>query len=255
MIRSAKELEKYSLQAQDGEIGKVKGLYFDEQEWSIRYLVVETESFFNSRKVLISPRSILGSEWLNESLNVDLTREQIRNSPEIDTGQRVARRQELALNDYYGWPHYWGAPMIAGGGAVLIHPIPVEVNSREERSTVDLDQSALRTTHEAMGYDIEATDGSIGHAEDFLFDDQSWQISHLVIDTRNWWPGKKVLISPRWISDIQWDAARVVVDLTREAIKASPEYDPSAPLGPDYIDRLHGHYGKDRYDWKDSVRR
>ncbi len=258
MIRSAKDLEKHSLQARDGEIGKVKGLYFDEQEWNLRYLVVETGSFFNSRKVLISPSSILGSEWLNETVNVDLTREQIRNSPEIDTEQRVVRRQELALNDYYGWPLYWGAPMyggapmIIGGGAIPVHPMPVEVNPREERSAVDLDRSALRTTHEAMGYDIEATDGSIGHAEDFLFDDQSWQISHLVIDTRNWWPGKKVLVSPLWISDIQWDAARVVMDLTREAIKASPEYDPSAPLGPDYIDRLHGHYGKDRYDWKEA---
>ena len=254
MIRSAKDLENQSLHARDGEIGRIKGLYFDEQNWNIRYFVVETGSFFNSRKVLLSPLAMLGTDWSGEGLNVDLTREQVRNSPQVDTQRPVARRSEIALNDYYGWPHYWGGSTIGMAGAVPVTPVPAKDKPRSD-AAVDLGRSSLRTTHEATGYDIEATDGSIGHTEDFLFDDHSWQICYLVVDTRNWWPGKKVLVSPLWISEILWEDGRVVVDLTRKAIKESPEYDPSVPLDAEYSDRLHGHYGKERLPvWQDSVR-
>lgn len=253
MIRSAKDLEKHPLQARDGEVGKIKGLYLDQQDWGIRYFVVETGSFFNKRQVLISPLAVLGTDWSSEGLNVDLTREQVKNSPEVDTQKPVLRRQEIALSDYYGWPHYWGGPSQAAGGVLPVSPVPIAGELRP-RPTIELDRSVLRTTHEATGYTIEATDGSIGHAEDFLFDDHSWQVCYLVIDTRNWWPGKKVLVSPLWISEILWDDGRVVVDLSRDAIKASPEYKQDAPLDPDYLDRLHGHYGKKpAATWRESA--
>jgi hypothetical protein len=106
-----------------------------------------------------------------------------------------------------------------------------------------------------IGYYIQATDGDIGHVEDFLIDDRSWTIRYMVVDTRNWLPGKKVLVSPEWIERVDWDASKVHLNLARERIQNSPEYDPSRPLERDYETRLYGHYGRRGYwgDWRDAA--
>ena len=108
----------------------------------------------------------------------------------------------------------------------------------------------LRSTQEVTGYYIGATDGEIGHVEDFIIDDESWSIRYIVVDTRNWWPGKKVLASPEWIEKVSWADSTVYVELTRAAIKSAPEYDASSPIDRDYEDRLHTHYGRQGY-WFD----
>ena len=100
------------------------------------------------------------------------------------------------------------------------------------------------------GYHLAATDGDIGHVEDFLVDDATWAIRYMIVDTRNWWPGKKVLVSPEWIERVDWRNSKVHVGVTRAQIMESPEYDPSGPVEPDYETRLHDHYGRpsDRRD-------
>ena len=104
-------------------------------------------------------------------------------------------------------------------------------------------------------YYIEARDGGIGHVEEFLIDDVSWTIQYIVVDTRNWWPGKKVLLSPHWINDVSWSESAVHVDLTRESIKTSPEYDESAPISRDYEKRLWEHYGRTEHGSGDPGRK
>lgn len=241
MMRSAKELENYRLHARDGEIGSVKGFYLDEEEWTIRYLIVDAGSWLTSRKVLLSPSVVTGTNWGERTFNINLSKEEVKNSPEVDTTKPVPRRYEMALNDYYGWPYYWGGSTVAAVPSAFGAPgLSTTVESAIEERAV------IHGTHEAMGFHIEATDGDIGHVEDFLFDDTSWRVGYLVIDTRNWWPGKKVLVSPLWIQDIRWSESRIVVDLNRDTIKAGPEYDSSKAPGPEYFTRLHDHYGKER---------
>ena len=100
----------------------------------------------------------------------------------------------------------------------------------------------LRSTHAVTGYHIHAKDGDIGHVEDFVIDDETWAIRYLVIDTKNWWPGKSVLVSPSWIQRVSWDESKVFVNLTRESIKRSPEYSEETLLTRDYETGLHSHY-------------
>jgi hypothetical protein len=82
----------------------------------------------------------------------------------------------------------------------------------------------LRSTNEVTGYNLLALDGEIGHVDDFIVDDETWAIRYLVVATRNWWPGKKVLISPKWIENVSWEEREVAIGLSRDAIKAAPEY-------------------------------
>jgi hypothetical protein len=257
MIRTTDSLKNLELRARDGVLGKVKDFYFDDEHWKIRYLVVETGTWLNSRKVLLATSVIDAIDWDRALLPVDLTQEQVRRSPGIDTEQPVSREQEAGLHEHYGWPAYWtGAGYLDGGG--LITPVPLldtpaapTVPATAEAALASVPQirtapngdPRLRSGKAVLGYGLEASDGAIGHIEDFLFEDHTWELRYAVIDTRNWLPGKKVVVSPDWISTVSWSHSRVYIDLTREAIKAAPAYDPSAPFDEEYERRLHRELG------------
>lgn len=258
MIRSASELKGYTIRASDGDIGEVMQFYFDDEKWTIRYLVADTGGWLMGRKVLISPAALGRVDWNSRTLGVNMTKERVENSPSIDTDRPVSRQHESAYYDYYGYPYYWSGPYVWGPVAYPVYP-PIAPGAAPGAagapSTVDRELAAarqsedvhLRSTMEVTNYYIEASDGDIGHVEDFLIDDESWTIRYIVIDTRNWWPGKKVLVSPEWIRSVSWSDARVHIDLPRDKIKNGPEYDPSLPLTRDYETQLHKHYGRSEY--------
>jgi hypothetical protein len=91
------------------------------------------------------------------------------------------------------------------------------------------------------GYHIEGTDGGIGHVEDFVVNDKTWEIRYMVVHTRNWWSSKKVLIAPPWVNRVSWDESKVYVRLTREAIKNAPEHRPEA-FSRTYEETLYSYY-------------
>jgi uncharacterized protein YrrD len=246
MLHSVKELTGLRVGARDGELGKVKDVYFDDEGWAIRHVVVATGGWLRGREVLVSPRSVRHVDWSNEVIDVDLTQQQVRDSPGIDTDKPVSRQHEVDHYNYYGYPYYWegnglwGPTMLpypwAGASAEPLiasqQPIDPAV-AREIEGRVDEEHDTqnihLRSCDEVVGYDILATDGSVGEVDDFVFDDESWAIRAIVVDTRKWLPGKRVLLSPGQIDHVSWEDHEVDVEMTREAIKSAPEYDPSNP--------------------------
>ena len=110
----------------------------------------------------------------------------------------------------------------------------------------------LRSVREVSGYHLAATDGELGHVEDFILDDETWSIRYVVIDTRNWLPGRQVLISPSWVREVDWGLRKVSVDMTKQQVKDSPEYDPKMPINREYEARLYDFYGRTRY-WQSDV--
>jgi hypothetical protein len=249
MLRNARQLEACELRARDGKIGHVSDFYFDDRAWTIRYLVIDAGTWLENRQVLIAPAAVRAPEWEKHLLPVELTREQVRHSPPVDTAQPVSRDVEAQLARYYNWPAYWGSPVFPEMGfglplAPLPFPPPAPRQPERQAGTAAVHEDPhLRSVSAVSTYDLEAADGGLGHVEDFLIDDASWQVRYLVIDTRNWWPGKRVLIAPQWIDEIGWDDARVHVHLSRATIKAGPAYDPARPATPDYTRVLHDHYG------------
>jgi uncharacterized protein YrrD len=257
MLNSVNRLHGTALHATDGEIGKVRQAFFDDEKWTIRYLVVDTGGWLSDRKVLISPYAIQHPVLPGQQIDVRLSRQQVQDSPDIDTHKPVSRQHERQHLGYYAYPDYWsGMDLWAVGGFPLLpppEPVPLaaerELTAREAQwEAVSPEDSHLRSSAEVNGYDIQATDGSIGHVADFIFDAESWAVRYLLVDTRNWWPGgKKVLIATHWIDSIDWPAKNVTVSLTREQVKASPEYDEQAVVDRDYEKRLHDAYGRTGY--------
>ena len=249
MLSKAKTLTDYKLEGLDGEIGKVKEFYFDDQHWTIRYLVADTGNWLAGRQVLISPYALNSVIKSEKHLSVDLTKKQIKDSPSLNSDKPVSSQFEESYYEYYGWPMYWSGPNMWGA----YHSIE---RNREKWGKFNRGEKAwdrhLRSTHAVSGYHIQALDGEIGHVEDFILDDETWAIRYLVVGTRNWWPGKRVLVSSQWIERVSWNESKVFINLDRETIKQSPEYTEESRLNRDYEIGLHRHYNRKGY-WIDEL--
>jgi len=265
MLRSMNDLVGYAIRATDGPIGHVRDLYFDDQAWVIRYLIVDTGSWLSSRQVLISPMSVEPSIWDENVLNVSITREQVSNSPDIDTDKPVSRQHEMEYLGYYGYPYYWGGAgfwgagvypsmRLMGIGSAPEYRVAEADPARAEREAAQHrnDDPHLRSSKAVIGYHIEASDGGIGHVKGLLLDEDTWAIRYLIVDTSNWWLGHQVLIAPRWIKNVSWPDNIVSVDLSRQAVKDAPPYDASANLERTGEIGLYRHYGRAGY-WADEV--
>jgi hypothetical protein len=249
MLIKANALKGYSLKSLDGDIGSASEFFFDDRYWAIRYLVANTASWLTGRKVLISPYSLNGVDKTEKQVSLQLTKKEIEDSPSIDMDEPVSRQYETSYNGYYDLPNYWGGPYMWGSYAHLELDRTRRGSPASEAMGWD---PHLRSTHEVIGYHLLAIDGEIGHVDDFIIDDETWAIRYLVVATKNWWPGKKVLISPKWIESVSWDEREVVIGLTRETIKDSPEYTDESLLTRDYETGLHGYYNREGY-WVEEL--
>lgn len=230
MLWNVSNLNGCSIEARDGSIGTLAGFLFNDQEWTVRWAVINAGTWLMDRKVLLPPTAFGTPDAATRSFPVDLTREQVKESPEIDAHAPVSRQHEADIYAYYGWHPYWAGtiyPPPAGVAATPVEPATVPPERRQTAGEPPEGDPHLRDTHEVTGYYIHATDGDVGHIEDFMIDSDSWMIRYIVIDTRNWWPGKKVLVSPRRFEAIDWSEGTARVDLTQEEIRNGPEYDPS----------------------------
>lgn len=253
MLRSLKDLERYIVNATDGDVGRVVNVLLDDETWSVRYLVVETGSFFNGRQVLISPISFRQIDWSTQRFHLALTTDKIKNSPTIDTDKPVSRQHERDYSGYYGYPYYWNYSESVGTGTyqnMLAAGAWNETMASPEEKPGDIH---LRSAKDLRGYHLQGSDDSIGHVADFIVDDETWAIRYLVIDTSNWWLGKEVLISPHWTSRISWEEMIVYVDMPRQAIKDSPEWNAVAGVNRKYETVLYDYYGRPAY-WDSSGR-
>ncbi|WP_316814523.1 PRC-barrel domain-containing protein [Pedobacter nyackensis] len=254
MQHNVKSLSGFTIGATDGEIGKVDELFFDDETWTIRYLVVKTGGWLSGRKVLLSPLALLRPDWKNRVFPVNLSKEQVKNSPDIDTKQTVSRQHEIELYDHYSWPYYGAAGAGFYGGMGMAGMIDSRITVKnviaEQRNEKEPPDPHLRSTDEVRRYHIHATDGSIGTVEDFIINDENWVINYLIVNTGNWFPGKKIILPPEWIEQVKWEDSSVYVDVSVDAIKHSPKYDPSMPMEEAYKEKLFNYYGRSAKDNK-----
>lgn len=241
MLRNISNIRHYNLMAKDGEIGKCRDFLFDDDQWTIRYMVADTTRWLPGRKVLISPLSLGTPQWPDQLLPVDLTKEEIKGSPPLEEDAPVSRQYEMRWSDHYRYPYYWPHGDLWG----IRHYTPTPSPTRQEPEKAEDPQgSNLRSIKEVTGYRIQARDGDIGHVEDFIIDDTMWSIRYLVIDTRNWLPGRKVLIAVPWVDHIRWSDEAVHITMDKEQIEQSPTYDPKQPVNLAYETRLYDYYGR-----------
>jgi hypothetical protein len=236
MLRDINHMKGFRIHAIDGDIGHVKEFYFDDHKWIIRYLVTDTGRFLPGKIVLLSPEAISSQDWKEKKFLVNLTKEQIKNSPGIDEHMPVTRQHEHELHRYYGWEKYWNdnSELIVG-------------ENIQSDGSLHAGDSHLLSTDFLSGFFIHAVDGEFGRLDDFIVDEDSWSIRFLVIGSQHWVTGKKALVCPDWIKKINFSERTVFINLIKEKLQTAPEYDPSVQISRDYEEKLFDHYGCKKY--------
>jgi len=198
MLHSLSLMTGASIHASDGVIGSVSNLFFEDLTWTVRYLVVDTGNWLARRKVLIAVSAVELPDWEKRVFPVNLTREQVRHSPDVDTEKPVSRQQEVAMSKYFGWPTYWSVRFPTG-----------RYTAEMEYPTGTGDDPHLRSAWDIAGYKVWATDGEVGRLEDYVLDDASWHLGYLIVSTGNWLNSQNLLVSTRWVESISWANRRV----------------------------------------------
>jgi hypothetical protein len=213
MLWNASAINGYATHARDGRLGTVSDLLFEDVGWIIRWLVVDTDNWLSGRKVLL-PLAALGQpDPALREFSVKLTMQQVKESPDVDTDQPVSRQIETYLYNHHGF-----------------YPYPNEEDSH------------LRSIASVTGYHIHASDGEIGHVEDFLVDDAGWSIRYITVDTRNWWPGERVLISPRSVREIDWADGSIQLNVNRQKVKDGPLLESAMTVDRAYEEKHRAYY-------------
>lgn len=248
LLKRTTEIMGYSLGAEDGRIGECHDFLFDDTNWVIRYIVADTRKWLPGRKVLISPIAIGAADSRTHTLPVSLTREQIKESPPIDTDAPVSRQYEILFNRYYSWSHYWDGDLAWG-----VHPYPrllQQPNSDQYEFGGDLpeEKSHLRSAGEVIGYQIRATDTDIGHLEDLILEEESWIVRYLLVDTSNWLPGsKRVIVPTALVKGVDWAQSAVALGVEGATLKDGPGYDPDATFDRTFEEKVFDFYNLPSY--------
>jgi len=211
MLRSLEILIGASIRATDGEIGRFYNFLFDDQDWMIRYLVVDVGNWLSRRYVVISVSAIDQPDWKTKTFRANLTREQVRNSPDVDSKKPVSRQQEIAMSEYYKWPTYWDT--ITNPEFRVVSPPP----GREYPVHTNEDPH-LRSAEDVVGYEVWAKDEVIGRLEHFIVDHAAWHIGYLDVKTGDWLHSRSILVPTRWVSSVSWGDHRVTLDRARKHV-------------------------------------
>lgn len=209
MLIVAREMFGVPVEAADGRVGTLYDVLFDDQSWKVRHLVVDTTRDFHGRQVLLESQSVDHVDWRERNVQLRLSHDEVSRAPSVDTDLPVALREAAEPTQVLVSEAYWAG---------------------------DLDPSAdsggdphLRSARLLAGLHIHCRDGRLGHVEDFVVDDSTWSVGYLVVDTRNWWPGKRVLIEPTSVVSIHWPEREIHLMLSRDQIEQRPAFDGVVP--------------------------
>ncbi|MGE5309243.1 MAG: DUF2934 domain-containing protein [Deltaproteobacteria bacterium] len=235
MLHSARSLKGYRIEAQDGEIGTAVNFYFEDREWVIRFLVCDTSARFG-RDVLIPPLALENKPLsCDRTLRIVATIEMIKNSPQVNTRRPVSSQQQHILDRYYSWH---------------LSTIP-ELN--EQVFEGPFAAANLHSALDIAGYHLKTRDGEIAAVEDFIIDDQGWTVAFLVLQAGLWLPGKRFLLDPHWVDEIDWPEKRLNADVSADKIRTSPDYDPSMVITPELACTVHQHFGQPKFSTQKAL--
>jgi sporulation protein YlmC with PRC-barrel domain len=220
MLWSIHKLSHYTILAKEGDIGTIHEFLFDDETWKIRYLVADMNNGLSGRKVLIPVNALERPNQVSRKFPIQLTKEQVNNSPSIDTDKLMSPQSQSRLNEYYSLFQYWAMSGYASAS------LPVSFIS-DQQSQPEENEILFRKVEDVVHCHVQAMDGELGTVEDIVLDDETWSIRYMIVDARKRLLGKKVWLPPSWAKKINWKENTVFLDRSRETIKNNPEYRPS----------------------------
>jgi hypothetical protein len=225
----------YTLRCEDGEIGRAVDFYLEEREWFIRFVVCDARESFG-RYVLIPPQALESpADTCGRTLRLCTTRSTIKNSPPVRTDRPVTRAQQHILDRYYTWHLQTPGDLI------------------ESLFSDPAAEPVMHSARELLSYHLHNDEGELAGVEDFIIDDDKWDIDYLVLQAGLWLPGKRFLLDPRWIEEVGVRDKRLYTELPSEKVRRSPDYDPSEVITPALERAVQENSGPPRYSSKTAL--
>jgi hypothetical protein len=237
MRAGLRELKTFSIGTADGDVGRVRDAYFEDQDWTVRYLVVDTSHWRSGRSVLISPRWVSSVDRAARVLRTSLTRAEVVGSPGIDTAKPVSRLHTLGLARDGSLAYYLGLLGASMTLAAITFEAEVSPPGRGSRG-----RSHLRSVRALAGQHLHALDTDIGRVAEALVDEASWGIRDLVVTLGGWFT-RNVLVPVGWVARVSREAGSVDVALESEMVRTAPRYEPARGAGPADEARFLRYYG------------
>jgi hypothetical protein len=206
--------------ATDGETGRIRDFLFSDQSWKVLFVVVDVGNWLERHDVVLPFTAIERPDWKNRICRAHLTKDQVRNSPDIDTEQPVSRQQKMAMHDYFG-------------------PLAAWIDSEFDNSHMPTGMTYplhtaevlhLRSASHMVGYHVWAIDGDFGVLDGFVMDEASWHLGYLDVKSGDWLDNRSVLVPTRWVESVSWSDFRIHLQHTMAGTEAQCELHP--------IDRL-----------------
>jgi sporulation protein YlmC with PRC-barrel domain len=232
MLRLLEDLTGYAIHATDGRLGEVRDILFDDEKWAVRNLVLGTVGRLGGRSLLVSPIAIDRIDEEERAVYLSLTSKEVEDAPSLEEDPPVSRQQEARYYDHHHWPYYWAGPYTWGfwgtpsglrGGPPIPDDVPQEVRDMQLQRAEQHDPH-LRSFNTVNGYSVQASDGAMGDIEDMVYDDETWRIRYLVVDTAKYLPSKDVLVPPSAAERIVFAESKVYLDMTKDEISSRPAF-------------------------------
>lgn len=233
MLETASTVEHLGIHARDGDIGRVSDVLFDDQTWTVRYLVVRTGGWLRQRRVLLSPIAILDVDEAARTVSVDLTRDDIAGSPPLDTDMPLSRQMELKYRDYFSWPAYWVSTYLDAYHrktyprlAEADRQVSEGQRARQERALPNIPEHDphLRSAATITGYAVYASDGPrapVGHVRDFTLETDGWSVQSLIVDVQH----HRIVVPHERVRDIDWPLSIVHLRMSHDDLLGAPVLD------------------------------
>ncbi|PSL50806.1 PRC-barrel domain protein [Salsuginibacillus halophilus] len=251
MLFEAKKLRNFGVITSDGELGKIDDVYMDEDQWVIRYLVVNRKPLLPGGKVLVSPIAVERMDINGQTIHLNVTKEELEEAPGKEEAEPITRKKELELHHHFGYGYYWPAQGMWGSFPyphqlrveAPHHQRPQELPNEEEIKV----RSLKEMTGDWSGYDVEGSDGDIGTIDDVIVEDDTWNIRYISVDTGRLFSTGHAVLSSSWILHTEDEEKKVRVKMARHEVQAAPEYVPGQPLDREFEERLFDHYDQEKY--------
>ena len=213
MVTCFQNLQGEQLTATDGAIGNIRDFYFDDQQWTVSYLIVELSNWLSSRNVLI-PAELLGNvDPQSKTVKAQVSRTQVKQSAPVALKKPVSeqrREQQNRRTKLY----------------LVSIPSASKISQTAHNRMMGSADSHLRSGAELQSdYWVLGKDGDIGPIHDFVMDDQQWTVRYIMVNVGWWFSAKLVLVPPRFVDRISFNQGAVATSLPAEVALNAPPYD------------------------------
>jgi sporulation protein YlmC with PRC-barrel domain len=205
MLITARNAFGTMVKGANGCFGNLYDILFNGQSWKVQNLLINCNHWYSGQQVAIEPQTVEETNWQNQNMTVQLTKEQIAQvsntqSKQTTTTAKTCQANQVTTTNVYGTGAF-------------------NTTTQYNANTV------AHSTKLCTGMNVYGTNGMVGYVDDFVVDDETWTVAHLIVEVQNQYTSKRVMIETNSIKSVCWEDGQVQLSLSTQEICDLPTYE------------------------------